>query len=509
MPPRSSRADVLVGAALYLLALLVLGAAARSLGVTAGEPPHLAAASEALSLLASPGGLVERLSPAGLRVSSLGSLLGAWMSLVLHRGGDGPVRDALLSLRLGPALLSAAVAPVLYAVALPAFGRRLAVVAVLLAILVPRAVVQGAQLGGDGPWVALLWAGLLAHLRSRGRLDLGLLSGLLLSLALSLSWSALLALPLLLLHHALAEPEPSRRLAPRGLFSAPLSAVAFVAFMPVGLSLGLPGLWKPTGERLRDLLVSAASPRIDPGLWGGLPPMPDTVPRGYAGTMLLLSLPTLTAALALLGLLLFLRDRGAPRRRPELLVAALAILVFLGWPLLRPPALGKFPDPFLPMVPACALLAAHALSVLLRWLQARAAPPWSFAAVASCCLAWPLADTLLAPASLSASFPAACGGARVAAASRRVPLHDGSPLGAFAPVINRAGAARVFSPDLSSEVWEAMHRHGRLASAVRPVAVADAADLLVLTGDAAPPEGFRRLAAVRRDGQNILTLWGR
>jgi hypothetical protein len=489
----------LLPAGIYAGALLLLLHAAGSLGVTAVEPAPLTAAEEVARRLAAPGSFLTRLTGGPPLLTAGLSGLGQHLA--------GP---SLTALRAGGAALAAAIPAVVYALALPRSGRWLALVAGLMALLVPRALLAGATLGGDGALTALLWAGFWAHLSSRGRPDRAFLAGALLAAALSVSWGALLALPTLALHHAWTTPGATAALR-RGRFSLPLTAVFFLLLAPLVFWLLTPALWTFSGAALRDLLVAAASPEVLPGEWAGDEVTPDVIPRFHTLGGLLTALPSLTALLAVAGAV-GLRSDG-PRRRPALVLAAAALLVFGLWPLLCPPGLGRFPGHFAVLVPAAALLASRGLRWLWEGPMARLPwpPRWRALPLASALLVGPLLACTAGAPSLSADFSWITGGPWRPARWGPEPLHDGSPLGALLPAIEATGSgpARVYAPEIPPGTWRLLRAHGRLARPVHPEPRQDRADLAVLPGGRTATTGFTRVATLRRDGQEVLVLWRR
>jgi hypothetical protein len=291
----------------------------------------------------------------------------------------------------------------------------------------------------------------------------------------------------------------------------PLPALLFLLLAPPVLWILTPALWRFSGAALRELLVAAASPEVLPGLWAGDEVAPDTVPRFHTLATLLTALPTGTALLAFAGL--WRLRGGSLRRRPDLALAAATLLVFGAWPLLCPPGLGRFPGRFAVLVPAAALLAARGLAWLWEGPAARLPwpPRWRAILLAGALLPAPvLACTAGAPA-LSSDFSWLTGGPWRPARWGPEPLQDGSTLGALLPAINDAGPGllRVYAPEIPSASWKLLHARGRLRHPVQPEGRQDRADLAVLPGGRPAAPGFRRVAAVRRDGVDLLILWRR
>ncbi|MDW8248041.1 MAG: hypothetical protein RMJ98_01900 [Myxococcales bacterium] len=471
--------------------------AAGVLGITAVEPAPMASAEEFARRLTAPGSLPGRLTggPPLLTAGLAG----------LGRHLAGP---SLTALRAGGVALAAAIPVLVYFITLPRSGRWLALAAGLLALLVPRALLEGATLGGDGTLTALLWAGFWAHLSSRGRPDRAFLAGVLLAGALSVAWGALLALPTLVLHHVWTAPGaiPSLR---HGRLPLPLSAALFLLLAPLVFWLLTPALWTFSSTALRDILVAAASPEILPGEWAGDEVTPDRIPRFHTLGTLLTALPSWTTLLAVAGLVR-LRADGL-RRCPELALAVAALLVFGGWPLLCPPGLGRFPGHFLVLIPAAALLASRGVAWLLQGPLTHLPwpPPRRALLLASVMLGGPLLACTIGAPSLSADFSWITGGPWRPARWGPEPLHDGSPLGALLLTLDALGSspARVYAPEIPPSTWRLLQAYGRLHRTIQPVSRLDQADFAVLSGGRPAAAGFTRIASLHRDGQEVLGLW--
>jgi hypothetical protein len=521
---------------LYLLAVVSLGWAAERLGIAAGEAQRLGAAMDLSPFFTGgSGSLVQRAQAAGKAVTVLPTFLSGYLWLLLSRRPGGPHIDELLALRLGGVLVSALSTPLVYALARPRLGQPVALAAALFALLVPRGIEQGAVLGGDGVLVSLSLGALYAHLRAQPAGQAGvswgwaLGSALLFGLALAASWAALLLLPVVLAHHALVHAASARRLARAGQLTVSVTSVAWVLLAAPVLVLATPHLWTHPLSGLGDLAVQAASPLVGPGVWGGEPPAPGNIPRGNTATMLLLSLPSATSVLALVGLFAVL-SRGSSRpREPLVALCAIALVALLGWPLVSPPALLAFPGHFALAVPFACVLAALGLAWVHRALceASGSVPPGALASALGKALRKPEALLGLAvlvllgpaqalvrtPATLSACFPLLAGGAQRAASGETVPLHDGTPaLGLVAAIDGLSlGHARVYSPDVPAGSWELLWQLGRVKTRLEPVARPEAAKLLVLTGNPSPAvmAGARAVRVAVREGQPVLTLFER
>lgn len=500
-----------------LLALGLYLGAARVLGPAPGEAAQLSLVSGSAALLApgAGGSLVGRLSLSAGGVTLIPSVLGGALSGPLVRSGV----DMLLALRLGVVLPSALIPALVYALARPALGPGFALLAGSLVLLTPRGAEACATLGGDGPLAAFWWATIWAHQRAtRGRWGWALAAGVFFGVALSLGAVALLLLPVLLADHALSHRGSTERLARRGLFSAPLSAVAAASIGPLVVAAMTPALWGLAGDRLRDLLVAAASPQVGPGLWEGDSPLIEGIPRGHGAAMLLLGLPSFASVAAVAGLVLaaFAARRGAGLENRKVykeypVLAMLSLTVLLLWPLVCPPALARFPGRWFVMVPGAAWLAAWGA----RLVSASLAGLGPRAGVVRLALLSPLLASVLSAGQLggvSAGFPWLAGGPWRAASSVRVPLHDGSPLGALAGALDRAakgGELRLHAPGFTQSEVDQLRQLGRIRARVTLVNWPDDADAALLSGDAAGwPDGVV-LGQVRWDGQRLLTLLGR
>lgn len=504
---------VLYGASLACLLL-----AADRLGIGPGEAPRLRAAMDLAAVFSGgSGSVIERAQQGGWSATLLPTMLSSLCWSLARRLGVG---DALVTLRLGSVLIAAAAAPLLQALLRPSLGAGLAVLATLLALLVPRGIEQSALLGGDGVLVTFSLAALVCYLRAEGRghkLAWAMGSGVCFGLALSVSWSALLLLPAALVHHALSRPLRSARLARRGLLSLPVSLAAWITLALPMRVLTTPLLWTHTLSRLGDLLAMAASPTIGAGTWGAEPVLPDTIPRGHSAQMLVLSLPSTTAIFALVGLFAISTGGGGWRRHPAVSLSVLVSVSVLGWPLIAPPGLLAFPGHFALVVPFAATIAAVGLVFVCRALVASRVlggqGRWFAVALLLVSVLGPAWASLHDASTLSASFSWSMGGPWRAARGQTVPLHDGTPALALARDIDALGLDRaaVFSPSLPAERWQMLTTLGRLRTHLVTVHRPEDASLLVLMGNTTLPPGdsARLVSAIARDGQPLLTLYAR
>lgn len=511
---------------LALLSLAFYLVAARILGPAPGELASLSLAADAGALLTpgSPGSLPGRLALSGAGTTLIPSVLGGALGASIARAGF----DALTALRLGAVLPSALVPAIVFALARPGLGPGYALLAGSLVLLTPRGAVACVTLGGDGPLAAFWWATIWAHQRAaRGRWGWALAAGAFFGVALSLGAVSLLLLPVLIADHALTHRASAARLARRGWFPAPLSAVAAGSLGLLVAAAMNPPLWRLSGDRLRELLVGAASPQVGPGLWEGDSPLIEAIPRAHGAAMLLLGLPAFASVAAVAGLALAAwsawqrrqverQGRGLDLSRngqddPPLL-ALLSLGVLLLWPLVCPPALARFPGRWFVMVPGAAWLAAWGTRRVSESLGALgpARARWARLGLIS-----PLVAAVLSAGQLggaSAGYPWLAGGPWRAASSARAPLHDGTPLGALAGALDRAapaGTLRLHAPGFVQADLDALRRLGRLRARVTLVPWAEEADAALLTGRAAGWPGGPVLGRVQWDGQPVLTLLGR
>lgn len=463
-PRELTLADVAVALGLWLGGAALLLRAARSLGLAEGEAAAVA----------------------------------RWLSTP---GARFHFSDRLTDARL-PVVAASALLPVAaYALLRGAFSRPVAAAGAALCVLAPRGVVELVTVGGDGPvaaWIAVALA--LHHAASRRDAPpwLGALSAAALGLAASGSLVALWALPVMMADHALSSPTTTREDASRGLWPVP-TAVALAPIVGVAVYVAADrALWAHPLDRVRDVLVAAGSPDIARGTWRGEAPMPDTLPRGHAAASLLLALPSATAVLAVVGALAGLR----PPRPRALSLSMLAIAVFIGHPLVVPPALGRFPGRFTLALPFVAVAATFGAAVLGRAASRATKTEWAPLALA---VALALSAFIAPPASLTACFPGLAGGASRARRGERVPFVDGTEVGGLLGTIDALGLddVTVFSPGVSSDTWEAYRRLGRLRTRVRAVGSLPLARISVDDGRLTLG---RPHATLRRDGEVVAVL---
>ena len=505
---RRSYEAVLVPALLYAASFALLVATARMVGVTLHEPPRLAAATDAATLFSPAGKLVAvwatRLDGALARgnPSPLApTLLGGYVWAILARPPHAMI-DPLLSLRLGAIALSAAIPPLVHAMTRPWLGRSLALVAAALSVLGPRVLIDGATLSGDGPAVALALGALASYLASIERRDArwGVGSAALLGLAAAVSTSTVLLVPVLAIHFAFERQHATARLARIGYAPLPIALVALPLVGPFAFLIAQPFLLSHTVERLRDVAIRALSPTLGPGIWGGLPPSMDAIPRTHATASLLIALPSTTVILAVVGMIACGRlpvDRfadGGTRARLALLSAAAVTC----WPLIAPSGFLSFPSHWALAVPFVAMLAALGVGVVARAARDDARRAAILAVPVGIALMTSLPST-----SLGAAFPVLVGTSR----GSRSALHDASPAAGLTAAIDalRSDSVVVFSPDVPADVWEWTHRLGRMRTLVTTAPTEAAASLLVLTGEPRG-RGGTIVAEVKRDGVPVLTL---
>lgn len=474
---------------LYVVALLLLAHAARSLGLTALEPTSLSLAEDFARRLSSSESSITRI-PGAFSLLSIG--LPALSSTLFG--------SSLGGFRTSTVVLSAIIPIVVYFISIQFSGWRTATAAALFSLLVPRALLEGATLGGDGPLTALLWGGFLAHLRSQNKPSLAILAGTLFAAALSISPSVLLTIPVLLLHQAWVDPE--RSLLRRGIIVVPLSTIVFFFLAPFAVWLLTPSLWSLSGAALQEWLISAASPEILPGLWAGDEVTPDVIPRFSTACGLLTALPSLSLILAGIGLWKFRDD--SMKQRPELALAILVLLVWGAWPLLCPPGLGRFPGHFALLVPAAALLAARGVESLPLPRQCWELP------LPMLLFVMPLLSSTVGVYTLSSQFSWITGGLWRPAIWGPEPLYDESTIGGLLKKIDSDGKdpISIYSVEIPYKSWETLHRLGRLQRTVIVARRLDQAELAVLPAGRLAA-GFHRVKAVRWDGRDLLVLWKR
>ena len=492
---------------------------ARLRAVDAATGPVQGAAHGGLAALASTS--AQQIYDAFAGQGTLFVLLGAWSKLSIGRVGLlGPLEAARL-----PWLVLSALAPLLvYALARPALGRRVAVLAGLLLALLPRWL-HGSVVGGDGIPIACSWLVVLAaYVRSlgparersrkdsNGRLCWAVATACALGFGAAVSLAALWVLPLVAVHFWIARAPATRRLAPRGRVPVPAFALFALAFLPAVLLALNPALWGRDVIQIARWLLAPLAPAVHPTLYAGTLVDAPPVPLGYAPVWLSTSLPAVVLVCALLGTGLVLH-RGLARifargpLRPPRDRHALGALALLGaafgaiGPALTPAVLSVFPPRAALALPFVALLAAIGLE-----RAARVAAGDRLAALPAALVVFVVGFLgLRAPGTNSASYDVLLGGARSAAARRVFPIGDGSELGVLARRIDALGQSQVtlLAPGVPPGIWSELRDAGRLQTAIVTAPVERPHQLVLERGK---QSGGKVVAAVRRDGAALWAL---
>lgn len=446
-------------------------------------------------------------------------ILGAWSRLSIGRVGLlGPLESARL-----PWLILSALAPLLlYWLARPSLGRRVAVLAALLLALLPRWL-HGSVVGGDGvpiacAWLLVLWAYVRslgpAHERSgagsKRRLCWSVAAAVALGFGAAVSLATLWVLPLVAVHFWIARAPATRRLVPRGRVPLPAFALFALALLPAVLLALNPALWGLDIIQIARWLLAPLAPAVHPTLYAGRLVDSPPVPLGYAPLWLATSLPAVVLVCGFIGFGLVLH-RGLARifargpLRPPRDRHALGALAVLGvafgaiGPALCPAVLTVFPPRVALALPFVALLAAVGVERAARVAvgQRLAALPAALVVVVVGLVA------LRAPGTDSAAYDVLLGGARSGAARSVFPIGDGSELGVLARRIDQLGRSQMtlLAPQVPPGIWDTLRDAGRLRTAIATASV-EAPHQLVL--ERGKRSGGRVVAAVHRDG---VTLW--
>ncbi len=449
-------------------------------------------------------------------------LLGAWSRLSVGRVGLlGPLESARL-----PWLVLSALAPLLlYAVARPSLGRRVAVLSALLLALMPRWL-HDSVVGSAGVPVACAWLLLLAaYIRSLGpararaprkgsarEMCWAIAAAAALGFGVAVSLATLWVLPVIAVHFWIARGPSTRRLAPRGRVPVPAFAVFALVLVPALLLALNPALWGQNIIQIARWLLAPLDPSVSPTLFAGKLVDSPPVPLGYAPLWLAVSLPAVLVVCALIGAALVVH-RGLGRifargpLRPQRDRHALGALALLGaafgalGPALTPAVLTVFPPRVALALPFVALLAAIGLERAARAAigDRLAMYPAALVVVVVGFLA------LRAPGTNSASYDVLLGGARSAAAHRVFAVGDGSELGVLARRIDALGRSQVtlLAPGVPPGVWDALRNAGRLETAIVTASVEMPHQLVLERGK---QSGGKVVAAVRRDGAPLWAL---
>jgi hypothetical protein len=542
--------DRLASLGLFALSLGALSSKAVTTGPAAGELVHWNAAR-------SIGEWIERVihgtgkfrDHVG-RDAVLGALpdhgsLQAWISGLLWQLSFKRHRllSELFALRAGDVLLSALSLPLVYVLVRKAFGRRIALLSSAFFFLCPRLFHELALAGGQGPvvfaWLLVL-ASFVAWQRSPTIVRM-LLSGVCFGLGLAISPSTFALLPILVA----ASQWSARSEFRSNLATGRLPIPAPIVLMPaLGGALWFalkPWLWHQASERLRLVFSDWISPIVASSLYQGQRITALPVPKWQSAVTSALSLPTLTAAFAFVGLV-WLVYRSWFRRfsrfnsaavvafnstRSSTLVALALIATFaILWPAVSPDVLTFYPARWILVMPFVACLSAVGFNFALRVLDKLF--PWHLnlwrqvivAAYAFVVLASLTYQAFRNPSTQVAAFPSLFGGAKSVSRSGILAVHDASIAKAIGPAIDSLGRPNVtiYSPDIPSDVWDALRQRGMLRTSVRPVASAKDAELVAVGSDpsaqallyalwARRGNASGALAKVERDGCVILGLY--
>lgn len=448
-------------------------------------------------------------------------LLGAWSQLSIGRIGLlGPLESARL-----PWLVLAALAPLmLYAIARPSLGRRVALLAALLLAFTPRWL-HDCVVGAKAAPLACVWLIVLAaYIQSLGparersgegskyTLLWSVLTACAFGFGVAVSLATLWLLAIVAVHFWIARAQSTRRLAPQGRLPVPAFALFALALVP-GVLLALnPALWGLDVIQIAHWLLAPLDPSVHATLYAGAMVDSPPVPLGYAPLWLITSLPAVVLVCAAAGIGLVLHRglarifaRGPlrpPRDRHAIGALALIGLVFgaIG-PALTPAILTVFPPRVALALPFVALLAAIGLDRAARFAFDHRLRVWSPAIV----VAVVAFLALFAPATDSASYDVLLGGARSAVARRVFQVGDGSELGALARRIDDLGKSQLtlLAPRVPPGVWNTLRDSGRLRTAIVTASIQRPHQLVLERGKAS---GGKVVAAVRRDGAPIWAI---
>lgn len=528
-PSRSEhRRNVAAGVALFLAALAVL------IWVSV----HTGPAFDELSLLRAEGaadGLVRHVASSG--VSALAStsaqavfatfhgrgtflvLLSAWSKLSIGRVG---LLDPLTAARLPWLVLAALSAVLVYVLALPSLGRRTALLAGVLLALTPRWLHQAA-VQSSGVAAAACWLLVIApYVRSLGparaglhektnAIGWGLFAAVAVGFGLGIASATLWAVVIVVLHFWLARHRATRRLLKHGRVPVP-PFVLFATFIaPLACMLFNPALWRIRLVSIARWLLAPLAPTVAATHYAGQLVDAPPVPGGYTLRWLVVTLPAVLLACALVGLGV-LAHRALARRfasgslRPPRDRHALGTLIALGlvWTVLGPFVCPAILTTFPPLVEIClpfvALAAAVGLSRAARAAAGARFAQW--AEIGTVAVVGGLA--VYAPSTLSASFDELLGGASHAAAAGVFSVGDGSELGSLARYIDTLGRSQVslLAPGVPPGLWSELRDVHWLRTAVVTAPLGRRGDLMLERGRS----GGHVLFRVERDGAALWTL---
>ena len=379
--------------------------------------------------------------------SSIAVLLGAWSELSAGRVG---LLDPLTSARL-PWLLFAALGPaLLYALVSPSRGPLAGAVAGLLLLSMPgfghAAAVTSEAVTRSTAWVLVLALSQRAML-SRGRAVLAWSAAAAVALGAgsALTFGALWALPLAVLHFWLCRRHQFFRLLRCGRVALPAFVPLALVVVPAVVFALTPALWTMNVVSLVRWALAPLAPSVEPALFAGRLVTELPVPLGFASTWLVFTLPAATLACVLVGLGVlghralarrFARGRLRPRRDRTALggLVALGLAMTLIGPACVPAPLAVFPPDAAAALPFAAIAAALGVDRVARVAYERR--PLLPLALTLGTLTW---MSVARPETASASFDHALGGPRTVAQTRLLPLGDGSGSSLpFCPRLNRS-----------------------------------------------------------------------
>jgi len=525
----SARRDLALALALpvgvFGVSLAMLLSASRATTPAFDEVARLGAVEGATELVknVARSGLSELATP-GARALLDGKLapmvlLGAWAKLSLGRLG---FIDPLTALRL-PWLVLGALAPAAVFVALrPSRGVVTALLGAVTLLLLPRwihgvvALREGAVLAATASLVVAFYVRSLGparaggpHSRSEKATVLWAVTGaLVFGVGCALSLATLWLLLPMCLHYALSRSRSTRRLLSRGRLPIPALVLFALPLAPRALFALTPQLWRSSPALVARFFLAPLAPTMVPAQYAGRLVERLPVPGGFATSWLVSTLPvvvtlaTLVGVAALLHQLLARRFASGALRPPRdrHAVGSLAVLALGGallGPALAPTVLVTFPPRVEVALPFVAMLAAIGLH------RAATLPKKTIVGVGLTAAA----VLSLVPAAVSfgtagAAFSPLLGGAGRIAASRALPLGDGSELGPLLSHIDRAGGGALSTPgDVPAELWRVLHDTRRLRSSVTPNAGGSG---LALVRGAAPQS--TAIAEVKRDGAVLWSL---
>jgi hypothetical protein len=441
-----------------------------------------------------------------------------------------------MGLRAGFLLFNAAGVAMLYAVCLMTWGRRVALLACVLSLLVPRSLHLLVTANADSlamtAWVAMA-AVYLRSLRG-GSVGWTFAAGAMFGVSLALSTSVLWLAALLIVHTIWARRRELREAAREGAITVPSALLAAIVIAPILFLLLTPWLWNETGVKLRQLFTASFAPTIAPTFYNGLLVLAPPFPKGLALRSVMLSLPTITVVLTGAGAAVLARKWWLARREADSdplslgALAAIAIGFVVGWPAICPEVLAVFPPRWTLAIPWIGALAAVGLDACLSMateLLAQRSARWRRLALGgglTLVLGVPLLESVRRPSTLGAAFSPLTGGAASVLESRTLAVNDASMVAQLGPAIDGLGRPNlsIWSPDVGVDVWDVLRVGATMKTVVRAAASARDADLVVVSGGAGGDAVVRALwlrgsaaptllAVVERDGAVVLAMYRR